>query len=203
MEHQLNQQQNNVAFVLGNGSSRSKLKLPQLKKYATVFACNAIYREFNPDYLIAVDTKMVNEIVASKYHESNPVWTNPNRSIKDIPRLNFFDPHKGWSSGPTALWLASQQKFKEIYIFGFDYQGIDGKFNNVYADTQNYKKSHEPATYYGNWLSQTVTTIKGHNDINYFRIIDEGNFIPDRMKSVENLQHIVYSDFAKIFPDCI
>ena len=40
--------------------------------------------------------------------------------------FNFFQPSKGWSSGPTALWLASQQQYTTIYILGFDYQGTDG-----------------------------------------------------------------------------
>lgn len=49
---------NNVAFVLGNGTSRKNIDMRQLKNYGKVYACNAVYREFNPDYLIAVDAKM-------------------------------------------------------------------------------------------------------------------------------------------------
>lgn len=204
MEPQLNQTcRSKLAFVLGNGKSRSKLQLTSLKQYATVYACNAIYRDYSPDYLIAVDTKMVDEIVKSGFHNSNSVWTNPNRSVQTIENINFFNPHKGWSSGPTALWFATQHQPREVYIFGFDFQGIGGKFNNVYADTFNYKKSSDSETYHGNWLNQTYITIKENLNIKFFRVIENNNYIPDKLSNLTNLEHIKYSDFVKKYPECI
>lgn len=204
MDYQLNQTcQPNPAFVLGNGKSRSKLRLTALKQHATVYACNAVYREFSPDYLVAVDTKMVDEIVKSGFHNYNSVWTNANRSVQQIENINFFNTHKGWSSGPTALWFAAQHQHREIYIFGFDFKGINGKFNNVYADTFNYKKSSDSETYHGNWLNQTYTTIKENANIKFYRVIDADNYIPDKLSNLTNLEHIKYSDFVKKYPECI
>jgi hypothetical protein len=205
MEHQLKQQKQNskIAFVLGNGISRNKLKLENLQKYSTVYGCNAIYREYDPDYLIAVDVKMVNEIVAAEYHKHHQVWTNPNKGVSTKSHLHFFTPHKGWSSGPTALWFASQHGHRDIYIFGFDFQGINGKFNNVYADTFNYKRSTDAATYFGNWLNQSSNVIRDNRTINYYRVIETGNHIPDRLNGLPNLQHITYENFAEKFPECI
>jgi hypothetical protein len=204
MEHQLNQiYRSKPAFVLGNGKSRAKLQLTSLKQYATVYACNAIYRDYSPDYLIAVDTKMVDEIVKSGFHNFNSVWTNPNRSVHKLENINLFNPHKGWSSGPTALWFATQHQHQEIYIFGFDFQGIGGKFNNVYADTFNYKKSSDSETYHGNWLNQTYLTIKENINIEFYRVIESNNYIPDKLSELPNLEHIKYSDFVKKYPECI
>ena len=198
----MKQQQNNqhnVAFVLGNGTSRSKLNLNEIKIRGTVYGCNALYREFEPDYLVAVDTKMVNEIIATGWHKDHQVWTNPNKGITAKSHVNFFSPHKGWSSGPTALWMASQQGFSEIYIFGFDYQGVEGKFNNVYADTFNYKKSQDAATFFGNWLSQTEKTIKEYKNIQFYRVINQGSFVPDKLQGIPNLQHITFEHFEQKF----
>jgi hypothetical protein len=55
-----------------------------------VYGCNAQYREYNPHYLIAVDVKMVNEIVAAGYHKTHQVWTNPNKGIQTKVGINFF-----------------------------------------------------------------------------------------------------------------
>jgi hypothetical protein len=205
MELQLKQpnQQNNVAFVLGNGQSRLNLNLNVLKTQGTIYGCNALYREFAPDFLVAVDTKMVNEIIASGYHKNHSVWTNPNKGITSKSNINLFTPHKGWSSGPTALWMACQQKFSHIYVFGFDYQGIEGKVNNVYADTFNYKKSQDAATFFGNWLSQTEKTVKEYKHINFFRVITPGQFIPDKLQGIANLQHITFDNFNQKIPGCI
>jgi hypothetical protein len=191
--------QNNIAFVLGNGCSRLAANLNILKEHGTIFGCNALYREFDPDYLIAVDVKMINEIISSGYHKTHSVWTNPNKGVSTKIDVNFFSPHKGWSSGPTALWMASQRGFKEIYILGFDYQGVKGKFNNVYADTFNYKKSTDSATFHGNWLSQTDRIIKEYQSTKYYRVIDDSGYIPTQLTNHPNLKHITYSELAEKF----
>lgn len=201
MKHQ--NPSNEIAFVLGNGKSRSTLNHHALMPYGVVFACNAMYREFEPDYLIAVDVKMVNEIVASGYHKKHPVWTNPNKGITSKKGLNFFNPHRGWSSGPTALVFAAERGHKHIFIFGFDYEGIQGKFNNIYADTYNYKKSTDSATYHGNWLSQTERIIRDHRSVNFTRVIPDNGFIPEKLKNLKNLSHMTYSEFKAYYPDCI
>ena len=156
-----------IAFVLGNGISRRRIPLEPLRKFGTIYACNAVYREFKPDYLIAVDTKMVNEIVQYRYHKEGQVWTNYNKSYEKYSGLNYFEPSKGWSSGPTALDFASSHGHKTIYILGFDYQGHANekgnnrfKFNNIYKDTRNYKRSKDEATFYGNWMNQQNAVYK-------------------------------------------
>ena len=202
--HQPNPDNNKeIAFVLGNGKSRLNINLEALKAHGTVFGCNALYREFEPDHLVAVDVKMINEIIASGYHKNHSVWTNPNKGINSKSNINFFSPHKGWSSGPTALWFACSLSYKNIYIFGFDYQGSEGKFNNVYADTFNYKKSSDSATFFGNWLNQTERTIKEYKNINFFRVIEEGWFIPDKLVGLPNLQHITFEKFEEKVSGCI
>ena len=70
-----------VAFVVGNGTSRKPIDLNGLKKYGKVYGCNALYREFNADYLVAVDVKMILEINHSKYQMNHEVWTNPNKQF--------------------------------------------------------------------------------------------------------------------------
>ena len=129
-----------TAFVLGNGTSRTSINHTQLKEHGTIYGCNALYREFDPDFLVAVDTKMIIEINKAGYQHSHSVWTNPNRAFNGMNGFNLFTPSKGWSSGPTALWLASTHDKQTIYIVGFDYHGIDDKINNIYADSPNYKK---------------------------------------------------------------
>jgi hypothetical protein len=206
MEVQLNQpqQNNDVAFVLGNGTSRLKVNPVNLLDKGTVFGCNAQYREYEPHYLIAVDVKMVNEIIDSGYHRGHQVWTNPNKGIKSKNNINLFSPHKGWSSGPTALWFAAKQGFNEVFILGFDYQGLNGKFNNVYADTFNYKKSTDSATFFGNWLAQTEKVIKEFKKTKFIRVIDDNAFIPDRLgPDLTNLRHMTISEFGHRFPDAI
>jgi hypothetical protein len=205
LQHSNHKKECNVAtaVVVGNGTSRSGIVLKSLKTIGTVYACNAAYREFAPDYLIAVDPKMILEITKSQYHLNNSVWTNPNQTTKNLKNVNIFKPHLGWSSGPTALTFASSKKYDNIFILGFDYLGLGENcefVNNVYAGTENYKALTAPATYYRNWLKQTETCIKNNFGINYYRVIDEKNdFIPEELNRLSNLIHINKQDFIAKF----
>ena len=134
-----------TAFVLGNGESRRGIKISDLKQHGKVFGCNAVFRAEEPDYLVAVDTKMVLEIAETDYPLTHEVWSNYNHQYNKVPRakdhIKWFQPSLGWSSGPTALKMAADKKFEQIYILGFDYQGHAreprGKsfqFNNIFKD---------------------------------------------------------------------
>lgn len=190
-----------TAFVLGNGTSRDGLDPMQMQMYGKIYGCNALYRTFNPDYLVAVDVKMILEINKSGYQHHNEVWTNQNKAYHNMKNLNFFHPSKGWSSGPTALWLASQHGYDKIFILGFDYKGLEEgkKLNNLYADTPNYKKSSDSATFFGNWLRQTKNVIEQHPNITYFRVITPDNYIPEELNKFNNLKTIYVEDFQKMF----
>ena len=191
-------------FVLGNGTSRKGIDLEKIQEVGKTYACNAVYREHSPDYLIAVDVKMIMEITRKKYHlEKKNVWTNANNAYKNIEGLNYFKPSKGWSSGPTALHFASQHGYSKIFILGFDYQGLitgDRKLvNNIYAGTPNYKKTTDTATYYGNWLKQTCTVIRENPHITFYRVILPDNYIPTELNNFNNLKHINVDEFKKMF----
>lgn len=191
-----------TAFVVGNGTSRSTIDLESLKNKGIIYGCNALYREFDPHYLIAVDTKMILEINKSKVQHKIPVWTNRNKMYAKFTGFNYFEPSKGWSSGPTALWKASEDGADEIYILGFDYKGIgenQDKVNNMYSGTFNYKKTGERATYFGNWLKQTVTTIQKFPKKRYIRVIGSSGYVPKELSKLSNLKHISVEDFKEIF----
>lgn len=196
-----------IAFVLGNGTSRQGIPVSALQQHGTVFACNAVYRDSTPDYLIAVDPKMIIEICNTEYPEHNTVWTNYNHQYDQLQRkqyLNFFQPSLGWSSGPTALKLACDLGYKQIYILGFDYAGLNdngqSRLNNVFADTPNYKTSKDTATYYGNWVNQTNRVIHDNTDVEFTRVISPAvDFVPEQLKGVSNIKHLYKEDFQQIY----
>ena len=189
-----------IAFVIGNGTSRTPINLQDLRPFGKIYGCNALYRDFIPDYLVAVDTKMVLELNKAGIQHQVETWTNPNRAYNDMVGFKFFQPSKGWSSGPTALWFASEMTdYDTIYILGFDYEGIGTQINNIYANTQNYKASTEKATYFGNWLKQTVITCQNFSQKRYIRVLGESFFTPPELTKLENVENIHVRDFKKSF----
>ena len=200
----------NTAFVLGNGESRKGIKIEDLKQHGKGYACNAVYRTENPDWLIAVDPKMLLEIAETDYVVHNKVYSNfnsaqYNRNKRILDHVTWSRPSLGWSSGPTALRLALEHKFKTIYLLGFDYKGLPDsksnsrvKFNNVFKDTRNYKKGRDDATFFGNWMNQTKRCLNDYKDVDFTRVIPEGWFKPKDLEW-HNLKHITTNDFLQKF----
>jgi len=199
-----------VAFVLGNGQSRKGIDINNLKEKGTVFACNAVYRTHQPHWLVAVDPKMMLEIAETDYVVHNKVYSNFNRQYdkhhKLLDHVTWSKPSLGWSSGPTALRLACEQGFKEIYILGFDYQGLavdanKNRFNlnNIYGDTRNYKRSNEQATFFGNWMNQTKKCLEDFKDVQFHRVIPTGGYQPKGLEWKDNIDHPSTEEFLEKF----
>ena len=64
---------------------------------------------------------------------------------------------------------------------------------------ENYKKSNDGATYHGNWLKQTATTIKEHPRINYTRVIAKDNYCPEELNILSNYSTMELEHFLRIF----
>ena len=199
-----------TAFVLGNGESRKGIKIADLQKHGKVYACNAVYRTETPDFLVAVDPKMILEICETDYPKNNPVWSNYNHQYDKVPTainyVQWFKPSLGWSSGPTALKLACDHGHKQIYILGFDYQGHSNdqrktsfKFNNVFKDTRNCKQSKDEATFYGNWMNQTKKILRDYPDIKFKRVVPKNWFRPNDLEFNHNFSTVDVLDFLKMY----
>ena len=189
-----------IGFVIGNGTSRKSIDLPLLAQHGTTYGCNALYRDFSPDHLICVDLKMIQEIHQSGYPRTHPVWSYNRYQLHRFDKINYFDTDLQWSSGPTALWFASSHKHDLIYIIGFDYTGHHNntKFNNIYADTPNYKKSIQPATFFHNWLKQTITVITNNPMIQYKRVVDDMSYTCDELSQLPNYKNLHIDAFVNV-----
>ena len=140
---------------------------------------------------------MIHEIAETDYMLHNKVWSNFNEQYRKNQKImdfvQWFKPSLGWSSGPTALRMACEQGFKEIYILGFDYQGHkDGQrftLNNIFGDTRNYKRKKDEATFFGNWMNQTKRCLKDFPGVKFHRVIPEGWFKPKDLEWAGNIDH--------------
>jgi hypothetical protein len=199
-----------TAFVLGNGTSRKGIKIADLQEHGTVFACNAVFRTETPDYLVAVDPKMIYEIGETDYPAKHQVWSNFNHQYNKKPNIldhvNWFKPSLGWSSGPTALKMAADKDYKTIYILGFDFIGIEReegknrfKLNNLFGDSRNYKRSVDEATFYGNWMNQTKRVLRDYDHIQFRRVVGNNSFKPHDLEFNKNFKHIDIEKFLKIY----
>ena len=85
-----------AVFALGNGESRTKIDLHDLKTRGKVYGCNALYRDFTPDVLVCVDGGLMHEVYTSGYALKNKcyfrLWSKlPGDMFDMIVEGTFFD----------------------------------------------------------------------------------------------------------------
>ena len=56
------------AYCIGNGPSRLGFDLNKLKATGQTYGCNALYRDFMPDFIFSVDTNMSMKMVEDDVH---------------------------------------------------------------------------------------------------------------------------------------
>jgi len=158
-----------AAFVLGNGVSRRDINPAVLAQRGSVYGCNALYRTFAPTVLVATDAPISNEIQDSGYCQGRRFYTRrprPESGAHSVPQQYF-----GFSSGPIAMAIAASDGQHPIYLLGFDLgPDTDGRFNNVYADTEFYKRSGERPTFTGNWVRQMVRVANDFPNQDFVRV---------------------------------
>jgi hypothetical protein len=147
------------AYIIGNGPSRKGFDLNLLKPTGQVYGCNALYRDFIPDYLFSVDTKMTQEI------SENHVWEKcicyaPGLEVNRLKGLNLIPNNPHYTSGNQAIWTATVHGHKKLYLIGFDFRefGKD-QLNNIYQDSRNYGPRNSD-TIFAEWLTQFRKMIK-------------------------------------------
>ena len=182
-----------VAFVLGNGVSRRGLPLHDLHQHGPIYGCNALYRDFTPDVLVATDTPIAMSIIESGYPLTNKFYTRRPKGgtgAHDVPKEYF-----GFSSGPIALSLAALDNHRKIYIIGFD-MGPDEtqKFNNLYASTEFYKATGSHPTYTGNWTKQVKRICEDFQETKFIRICGPTTARLSDIDSIKNLSHMPLSE---------
>jgi len=158
-------------YVIGNGPSRKGLDLhsitrtyknSKIPKKSFVIGCNYLYREFEPDLLIAQDTKVIFDMV--KDNVEIPViapllkynWAkhNGNAELKNFYALRFPSfAMTRWNSGDIALYLACILGFHSI-----EYIGFDGGKSSIYREDDGVSFVRSVTT------NQRITALKNSFD---------------------------------------
>jgi hypothetical protein len=158
-----------AAFVLGNGVTRREVDLQNLRHFGPIYGCNALYRDFTPDVLVSTDRPISQRIQDSGYGLRHRHYTRKpegGQGSHTVPQKYF-----GFSSGPIAAGIAAIDGATAIYLVGFDMAPINNRFNNVYADTEFYKRSSATPTYTGNWVRQLCTVMRDYPRTAFVRIM--------------------------------
>ena len=73
-------------FCIGNGESRQGFDLEKLRPHGKIYGCNAIYRDFMPDVLTAVDHGIMHEVYHAGIAQKIPCYF---RDWTKVPSMTY------------------------------------------------------------------------------------------------------------------
>jgi hypothetical protein len=183
-----------IAFVLGNGTSRQVIDNNCLRNCGKIYGCNAIYREFVPDVLVATDRPIATAIQESGYALTHRFHTR--RPIEAWGAQAVPNEYFGYSSGPIAVSLAALDNNRRVYLLGFDMgPTANNKINNLYAGTEYYRSADAPPTYTGNWIKQLVKIVQDNKNCKFIRVTGSSTAKIKELESLANLSHLDMGTF--------
>ncbi len=203
----INSQLSNQAVVIGNGPSRLELfDLNILAKHRggllgsrklQTYGCNALYRDFTPDFLVAVGNGIVSEIANSNYTKDNIVYTS-SIHLLEYPNKFYLIPYDPYTdAGTTAAYIAAFDGHRRVYMIGFDGQDSAEYNYNVYAGTTNYD-ARQATVSDRRWVEDRATLFRTYNETEFIRVTKKGREpVPESWKYFNNFRTISLNDFVR------
>ena len=142
-------------FCIGNGESRKGFDLETLRKHGTIYGCNALYRDFMPDVLTAVDHGIMHEIYHAGVAQKIPCYF---RDWTKVPAMTF---ESVVMNGADDLEI--QKHIKDIVLENergdsqeYVYHGtsLKGIVEMIKRNGENYKKNINVAQIKVSWIKE-------------------------------------------------
>lgn len=194
------------AVAIGNGESRLQLDLGFIAGHRgglfaenklQSYGCNALYRDFAPDFLVATGDAIVDEIAASGYTNDHIVYSTADVLLRHPGKFYLVPQNIQFDSGALAAYMACFDGHKKVFLIGYDqYDGM-ASINNVYKDTNGYPTSDqkENIQFFSMSLKQVVQT---YSDVDFVRVmpLDTWN-ISSELTPLVNFRQIDYNAFIR------
>ena len=202
----INEPDNLTAHVIGNGTSRSNFDLNFLKgqvggsegvrSVGQSYGCNALYKDFNPTFLLCFNKFLIKDLVDSNYCEDNIVYSNM-KNIKEYP--NNFHLYPQYYNSPTgilAAHIAAADGHQKIFLLGFDWYQT-GKENiyfdedsNVYGTVPDVNAANQKNT------KTMISLINLYSEAEFIRVSTVNSaYYPEELNWCNNFRQISYSNY--------
>ena len=201
----VNLQTSNRALILGNGPSRQEINLDVVKRNTAglqgrlklqTYGCNAIYRDFEPNFLIATGTEIIKEIADSKYCDNHVVYAPSNEIVNYQDKFYLIPQDPKWDAGSLAAYIAAFDGHTKIFLAGFDGNDSANINYNIYAGTNGYPEPQDTIAE-DFWIKSMTRVFKTYPDVDFARIVPTENFrTPEAWKYCLNFRNISVRQFV-------
>jgi hypothetical protein len=194
-----NQKFGGRAVVIGNGISRLGFNLLHLKNKIQTYGCNALYRDFEPDFLVAGSKDIGDEIKKSGYADTHVVYSTTENIIKYPNTFHLIPQTPAWNVGAISAYLACFDGHATVYLLGHDGLDTPGYFNNIYKGTNAYPVDEHKLTDKF-WALSMSHVFKTYNLVDFVLVNETGRgYMPAEWRGHTNLRRI---NFRELVLEC-
>lgn len=192
------------AIVIGNGESRLGFDLNLIKNHKggllaknklQTYGCNALYRDFESDFLVAIGDGIVKELAENDYTNAHIVYTSA-VNVVEYPKQFYLVPQDpSWNSGAIAAYLACFDGHKKVFLLGHD--GFDDPgTNNVYLGTNGYP-TEENIQSEEFWAATMLKVMQTYSEVEFVRVMPTvGWHAPESWKACTNFRQVDFYGFS-------
>lgn len=142
-------------FCIGNGESRKGFDLNKLRPHGKIYGCNAIYRDFIPDVLTAVDHGIMHEIYHAGMAQKIPCyfrnWTKVPAMTYESMILNGADDLEVQKHIEDIIVSNDRGDSKEYVYHGSSLKGI---VDMIKRNGEKYKKNVNNSQIKVSWIKE-------------------------------------------------
>ena len=165
--------EDHTAYIIGNGTSRQGLELSL--RGGDIWGCNAMFRDYTPDYLTIVDASIMGECCVSRYPKYNKCyfsgeWDNP----LDFEEYNVIKQTMGV---PVEEWIDPSHTKMTMHGKGNGNVGILNMQGIGIEDDYKIQKVGGPEDDYflfENWFCGTTAAAMASHHHNYDNVVFVG-----------------------------
>jgi hypothetical protein len=177
------------AVAIANGPTREELNLIHIADHKggllgvdklQSYGCNTLYKDFTPDFLVAVGDENVKELAESNYSDDNIVYVNGEHLINYPGKFYLIPQNLSYDAGSLAAYLACFDGHKKVFLLGYDSYT---EFND-----------HRTQAFF---IKALLEVMKTYNDVEFVRVMPTENYsVAPELISLPNFRQINYRDFV-------
>jgi len=168
-----------IAFVIGNGYSRTVFNVSKLADFGVTYGCNILIEDTPLDNTVVVDRNVLIHLISQGYAQKTNLWTRGRwirildaPLLKELPipldeKTHRWDAELHWGSGTHAVHLAASQDANVVVLIGFDLWPRTDAPGNIYHGTQFYKNTQPGPEC---WIHQIYKVMIKFPDVSFVQI---------------------------------
>ena len=191
-----------LAFVIGNGHSRSVFDLGLLRDKGVLYGCNLLIEEMQLDNTVACDRHIVVHLISQGYDRLTNLWTRQRwtklveGNVKALPDPVAepkvrYDQEIHWNSGVHAVNLAANQGADVVVLIGFDLWPREDGQNNIYQGRSDFYDTKIINPHH--WIHQLARCYESYPDVSFVQIQPNSWKDPESWASYDNYSRDDYA----------